>query len=126
MKLEHTAINVPQPKDLVKWYVEQLGLKIVSAMDEAPYMHFLSDNKGGMIEVYHNTKADVPDYRSTHPLVFHLAFVSADPEQDRERLEKAGATFWEEQQLPNGNHLIMMRDPWGIPIQLCKRSKPLI
>jgi catechol 2,3-dioxygenase-like lactoylglutathione lyase family enzyme len=126
MNLEHTALNVPQPKELVAWYQKNLGLKLVFEMDEAPFMHFLADDKGSMLEIYHNDKADIPDYQSQHPLILHLAFVSEDPVKDRERLENAGASFFEEQQLPSGIHLIMMRDPWGIPIQLCKRTKPLV
>ena len=26
----------------------------------------------------------------------------------------------------DGSRLIMLRDPWGLPLQLCKRSNPLL
>jgi hypothetical protein len=60
------------------------------------------------------------------PLLLHLAFVSADPEADRSALIAAGATFVKEEHLADGSHLIMMRDPWGLAIQLCKRGQPML
>jgi hypothetical protein len=39
-------------------------------------------------------------------------------------LEKAGARLFLEEPLPDGSRLIMMRDPWGVPLQLCQRAKP--
>jgi glyoxylase I family protein len=59
------------------------------------------------------------------PLILHLAFVSADPEADGSALLAAGATFIKEEHLADGSHLIMMRDPWGLAIQLCKRGQPM-
>ena len=60
------------------------------------------------------------------PLLVHLAFVSPDPENDKNRLIEAGAGYVEEVNLPDGSKLIMMRDPWGLAIQLCKRGMPMI
>jgi hypothetical protein len=77
-----------------------------------------------MIEIYNNSDAQVPNYNSMHPLVLHLALISTDPNHDRERLEKVGALFVEEVKLPDGTHLVMMKDPWGSSIQFCKRGKP--
>jgi len=37
-----------------------------------------------------------------------------------------GAGYVEEVNLPDGSKLIMMRDPWGLAIQLCKRGMPMI
>ena len=122
MKIEHLAVNVSEPVKMAQWYVAHLGMAIVQAMDQTPFTHFLSDRSGMMIEIYSNPTASVPDYRSMHPLLLHLAFVSDDPEVDCIRLEKAGATFVEKVGPTKGTHLIMMRDPWGLPIQLCKRK----
>jgi hypothetical protein len=49
-----------------------------------------------------------------------------DPDADRKRLEAAGATFFEEIRLPDGTFVIMLRDPWGVPLQLCKRGKAIV
>jgi len=126
MKIEHFALNVPQPQKMAQWYVDNLEMKIVTRMEKAPFTHFLSDKNGGMIEIYCNETADIPDYNKTHPLVVHLAFASANPSEDVSRLKKVGATLFEEIHLPDGSHLAMMRDPWGIAIQFCKRGTPMI
>ena len=79
-----------------------------------------------MIEIYSNAADPVPDYASMDPLRFHLAFAAADPDAARAALVAAGATFVEEQALPDGSRLLMLRDPWGLPLQLCKRAMPLL
>jgi predicted enzyme related to lactoylglutathione lyase len=61
-----------------------------------------------------------------NPLLLHLAFVSADPDADKSRLLAAGATLLEEQHLADGSHIVTMRDPWGLAIQLCRRGTPLL
>ncbi len=124
MKLEHFALNVSNPREMAKWYVENLNFKIASSMNKEPFTHFLSDKNGGMIEIYHNATGEILDFHNTHPLTVHLAFVSEDPDQDRLRLEKEGAFFVEEVKLQDGGHLVMMKDPWGVAIQFCKRGTP--
>ncbi|MBC2606135.1 VOC family protein [Pelagicoccus albus] len=127
MKIEHFAINVKDPVAVADWYVENFNMSIARKMDEAPFTHFLKDSVGDvMVEIYNNPKNEVPDYASMNPLLLHLAFVSVNPEADRERLEAAEATFAEEVKLPDGSHLIMMRDPWGFSVQLCKRGEPML
>ena len=124
MKFEHFAINVPDARAQAKWYVENLGLKIARRREDAPYTHFLADETGRVIvELYTNPSAAIADYKSRHPLEFHIAFVATDARAERARLEKAGATFFVEE-TPDGSVLIMMRDPWGVPLQFCQRSKP--
>ena len=127
MKLEHFALNVENPLAMANWYVEQLGLSIVKRNDKAPFMTFLADDSGRiMIEIYKNPADEVPPYREMNPLLVHLAFVSEDPEKDKNRLQKAGATLVTDDQLEDGSHLIMMRDPWGLSIQLCKRGTSML
>lgn len=126
MKIEHFALNVSQPKEMAQWYVDNLDMKIVMSMDKTPNTHFLTDENGCMIEIYCNDTAEIPDYHKVHPLVVHLAFTSNNPSEDVVRLQKAGATLFEEVHLPDGSHLSMMRDPWGIAIQFCKRGTPMV
>lgn len=127
MKLEHFALNVEEPVAMAEWYVEYLGLQVVRQMKEPPYTAFLADTSGRiMIEIYKNPADEVPAYRNMDPLLVHLAFVSAQPEEDKERLLKAGASLVTEQHLKDGSHLIMMRDPWGLAVQLCKRGVPML
>lgn len=127
MKFEHFALNVEDPQSMRSWYTAQLGLQVVRQMEESPYTTFLADSSGTiMLEIYNNPAADIPPYRSMHPLLVHLAFVSEDPKKDLERLQQAGATLVNEQHLPDGSHLLMMRDPWGLAIQFCKRGVPML
>ncbi|MCC9168210.1 VOC family protein [Pontibacter harenae] len=127
MKLEHFALNVEDPLTMAKWYVEHLGLTVVKQQEEPPHMTFLADDSGRiMIEIYCNPADEVPPYREMNPLLVHLAFVSEDPAQDKERLEKAGASVVSDQQLEDGSHLVMLRDPWGLALQLCKRGTPML
>ena len=60
------------------------------------------------------------------PLILHLAFESVNPAADAKRLIEAGARWVEEAHLDDGSHLVMLRDPWGLALQVCKRGKPLL
>ncbi len=127
MNLEHIAINVPDAPAAAKWYSENLGMKIVMANDAAPFIHFLADEAGSMIEIYSNTDGDIPDYRKIHPLTLHIAFTTDDLVAERERLVAAGATLeGDVNSMISGTELQFLRDPWGICLQLVKRDKQLI
>ena len=127
MKIEHIAFNVAEPKEVAAWFVENLGMKIVRHKDIPPYMHFLADESGAvLIEIYNNPPDQVPDYPSMDPLIFHLAFVSTNPTADKERLLKAGARLVEEMHTDAGDHLVMMRDPWGHSLQVCMRQSSML
>ena len=127
MKIEHFALNVKDPVAMAQWYIENLDLEIVRKMDEAPHTHFIGDKSGCiLLEIYNNPADQVPDYGNMDPLLVHLAFVSNNPDNDKNRLIEAGASYVEEVNLPDGSKLIMMRDPWGLAIQLCKRGVPMI
>jgi len=127
MKLEHFAINVEDPLAMANWYVENFGLSIIKQNRESPFMSFLADDSGRiMIEIYNNPANQVPDYRNMDPLIVHIAFVSEAPNADKRRLENAGASTLSNEQFEDGTHLVMMRDPWGFSIQLCKRGVPML
>lgn len=125
MKFEHFALNVPDPRAMGRWYVEQLGFTIARQRDDLPYTHFLADETGRVVvELYCNPKAIVPNYAAQHPLVFHFAVIATDARAECQRLERAGATLFLEEPQADGSMLIMMRDPWNVPVQLCQRAKP--
>lgn len=127
MKLEHIALNVAEPVAMAAWYEKHLQMEVVRSMTEEPYTHFLAESGGTMmLEIYHNPPEAVPPYAQMDPLLLHVAFVSNDPEADKTALLDAGASLVTEQHLPDGSHLVMMRDPWGLAIQLCKRGTPML
>lgn len=127
MKIEHFALNVAQPRAMSDWYEKHLGFKVVKKQDKSPYMTFLADDSGNvMIEIYNNPLAPIMDFKEQHPLVVHLALVSEDPAMDRDRLIAAGSELISDDVLEDGSHLVMLRDPWGFALQLCKRAKPML
>jgi catechol 2,3-dioxygenase-like lactoylglutathione lyase family enzyme len=127
MKFEHFAINVDEPQKMSDWYEANLGLKPVKKMTEPPYMTFLADDSGSiMIEIYANPKGETLKFKELHPVAVHLAFVSENPTEDKNRLISAGATPVSDDLMDDGSHLVMLKDPWGFAIQLCKRAVPML
>lgn len=125
MKFEHFGINVPRPQEMAAWYVRHFNMSIVRAMNNETFTHFLADVSGRVVmELYANNTVEIPDYSKQHPLRFHFAFEVDDPEKFSESIIDDGATFFEEQKTNDGSHLMMLRDPWGIPLQICRRGKP--
>lgn len=123
MTFEHFALNVIDIHGVVNWYCTHLGLTINSQQTESPFMTFLADSTGRVvIELYKREDELAEDFTERHPLTFHIAFVSDNSEEDKQRLLKAGASFFEEVFKDDGSHLVMMRDPWGLPLQLCQRA----
>jgi glyoxylase I family protein len=130
MKLEHVAFMLPDPPAAAAWYTEHLGMRVVRRLDRPPFTHFLADASGDvMFEIYNNPASKMPDYAAVDPLAFHLAFVSDDLRRDRDRLVKAGATVAVEVgavPLPGGDAMEILRDPWGVPLQLVHRAQPML
>ncbi len=127
LRIEHVAWNVSDAVAVAAWYVEHLGMRIVRKVDTAPHVHFLADASGAVvIEIYSNPADPIPAYATMHPLRFHLAFAADDPDTVKSALLDAGASFVDEQKLADGSRLLMLRDPWGLALQLCKRAQPLL
>lgn len=119
MKIEHVALNVADPISMAKWYCSYLGMSVAFKLERAPYTHFLADSSGTvMIEIYNNPADQVPSYAEMNPLLLHIAFVSANPAADKQLLVAAGAEVVEEMHLQDGSELVMLRDPWGLALQL--------
>ena len=127
MNLEHVAINVPNVLEQVQWWREHLGLRIVSAGDVAPYMNFVTDDNGSMVELYSNKEMEPLDFAQINPFNLHFAFSVDDMEGERDRLIQAGATpDGEINDTPSGDKLCFLRDPWNVTVQLVQRKPPMI
>lgn len=126
MKIEHFAFNVADPDAMTSWYGKHFGMKLVRSGPPPANARFLADEAGGILEIYNNPPDQVPHYASMDPLLLHLAFTSADPEADAARLIAGGATFHSETRMDDGSLLILVRDPWGLAVQLCRRAQPLL
>lgn len=127
MVFEHFALNISKPREMAEWYIKNCGMRVVRSMDEPPYTRFLADQSGRVVfEVYANPKADIPNHEDHHPLEFHFALKVDDADAVKDKLIAAGAELFEDQKLDDGSHLVMLRDPFGIPLQLCQRANPMM
>lgn len=128
VKIEHTAYQVEDPVALSKWYVAHLGLSVKRSQAVPPFGYFLADaGDTVMLEFYRQADLPVPDYRSMDPLLLHLAFLADDVPGTRTRLIAAGATpEGDAFKNPAGDAVAMLRDPWGLAIQLIRRADPMI
>ena len=128
MKLEHVALLVADPPAMARWYEDHLGMKVVKKSDEAPgFAHFLADADGeSILETYASDVHPVTDYRGVDPAVLHVAFATAAIAATRDRLIAAGATpIGEITENAGGDRFAMLRDPWGLALQLAQRVRPL-
>jgi N-acetyltransferase len=67
----------------------------------------------------------IPDYKPPSILSdFHVAFVATTRAPRQHATPGAGATPAYEETLPDGSLLVMLRDPWGVPLQLVRRATP--
>jgi catechol 2,3-dioxygenase-like lactoylglutathione lyase family enzyme len=128
MLIEHFALNVPDSIALADWWVQHLGMRVVRQVNGPPHTRFLADSAGrGVLEVYHNPVAQIPEYKTLDPLTVHVAFVVEDIVGDRNRLLAAGAISARDiVRTPDGDDMTFLRDPWGVVIQLVKRARPLV
>ncbi|HLM68311.1 MAG TPA: VOC family protein [Longimicrobium sp.] len=126
-RIEHVAFNVAQPVEAAAWYVRHLGMRIARYGGGPTEIHFLADAAGAsVLEFYRNPAAAVPDYAAMHPMQMHIAFLADDADAEGARLQEAGAVLEDTTDLPDGSRLVMMRDPWGVPIQIVRRATPLL
>ena len=128
MDIEHVGYQVSDPEAAAKWYVEHLGMHLARSFGPPAHAQFVADSAGHvMIEIYNNPKVKVPDYRAIDPLILHLAFEAADVHAERARLIKAGAApVGDAETGASGDLIAMLRDPWGFPVQLVRRAKPML
>lgn len=126
-RIEHIAFNVADPAAAAAWYVRHLGMRVARHGGGPTEIHFLADAAGAsVVEFYNNPAAAVPDYAAMHPMQMHIAFAADDPDAEAARLQAAGATPEDTTDLPDGSRLVMLRDPWGVPLQLVRRATPLL
>ncbi|MBA3312399.1 MAG: VOC family protein [Planctomycetota bacterium] len=128
MKVEHVALQVPDALATARWYVEHLGLTVKMRGVEPPYGHFLADDGDAvMLEIYSFADVPTPQYASQEPRQLHLALISKDVAADVKRLISAGASLVSgPESTPKGDEIAMLRDPWGVCIQLVLRAKPML
>ena len=125
---EHIALNVLDPAAMVKWYTENLGMKVMRQGGPPTNTSFIADSgQHMMLEIGHNADYPVIDFAKLSHMSIHLAFMVDDISTMKARLIAAGATVVEDiTKTPGGDEVLMMRDPSGLPIQFVKRVAPML
>jgi glyoxylase I family protein len=127
MRIEHFALQVQDPASAADWYVRNLGFTVRRAVDSPVVGRFLADSSGSvMLELYSNPAVRVPDYLAMDPVLLHVAFACDDVPATVRRLVSGGATLVSGPEVLGGDDLAMLRDPWGLAIQLVRRQNPML
>jgi catechol 2,3-dioxygenase-like lactoylglutathione lyase family enzyme len=128
LRFEHLAVNVADPQSVANWYVENLGMKVVRQVGPPSFTNFVADDgKHMMIELSTSAAAPILDLSKFNNASLHFAFVVDDVRSLRTGLIETGATLAEEIRETNaGDQVLVLRDPWGFPIQFIKRTEPLL
>ena len=125
---EHIGINVKDPIAAAKWYSENLNMKIIREGTAPNYSTFVADSSiHMMIEFNYNKDFPTIDSLNFNYDSFHLAFNVPDINKIKEKLLKAGATVLSDlRKTDSGDQVLVLKDPWGLPIQFVQRVKPMI
>ena len=125
---EHIALNVLDPAAMVKWYTENLGMKVMRQGGPPTNTSFIADSgQHMMLELGYNADYPVIDFAKVSHMSIHLAFMVDDISTMKAKLIAAGATVVEDiTKTPGGDEVLMMRDPLGLPIQFVKRVAPML
>jgi len=125
---EHIAFNVRDSRAQAAWYRAEFGMKVNREGGGPDYGFFLADAGGHMmLELYQNMLHPVLDFPNVSYMSVHLAFMAVDVVAAKERLVAKGATIAEDlSTTPSGDQIVMMRDPWGLAVQLVKRVAPML
>ena len=126
MRIEHLALNVPDPRAAADWYIAHLGMRLVRSGPPPKHGRFIADDRGVVIELYDDPADRHLDLGNLGEATFHLALVSDDIETDMARFCAAGARqIGPINSSAKGDRLAFLRDPFGLTLQLAQRVEPL-
>jgi catechol 2,3-dioxygenase-like lactoylglutathione lyase family enzyme len=125
---EHFAINVANSREISKWLAKNLGMIILHNGKAPAYGMFIADaGKNMMFEFYQNKNFPMVNFDSVSYQTFHVAFVVHDIQTVKDALVAAGAKVAEDiKKTSSGDDVLMLRTPWGLPIQFVKRVNPML
>ncbi|MDH7603336.1 MAG: VOC family protein [Melioribacter sp.] len=128
IRFEHIGINVKDPITAARWYSENLNMKILREGTAPNYSTFVADSSiHMMIEFNYNKDFPTIDSLNFNYDSFHLAFCVFNINMIKEKLLNAGATVLSDlRKTDSGDQVLVLKDPWGLPIQFVQRVKPMI
>lgn len=126
--IEHIAFNVSDSRVQTTWYIQNLSMKVLREGSAPTYGMFVSDSSLSMMfELYQNSNYPLFRFPKVHTLSFHVAFSVPNVYQIKERLLSVGATLEDDITVTSaGDSILMVRDPWGLPLQFVKRAQPMV
>ncbi len=128
VQFNHIGINVKDTKAAVQWYVKNLNMKIVRESETPIYTAFVADSDlRMMIEFNYNKDYPTISEMNFNYDSFHLAFSVNDIESIKDKLISEGAIILSNlRKTESGDYVMVLQDPWGMPIQFVQRAKPMI
>jgi catechol 2,3-dioxygenase-like lactoylglutathione lyase family enzyme len=125
---EHLAFNVADPQSMTNWHCENLGMKVNRKGTPPTYTNFIADaGNNMMLELFNNSAYPILDMSKIHHLSLHIAFIVDDVRSIRNGLITAGASLVDDLTVSaSGDEILMLRNPWGTPLQFIKRAKPML
>ncbi len=128
LRMEHLEFNVPDTHKKAKWFEENLGMKIMREGGAPTFNMFISDPEHNMMmELNQNKDFPMLDFWKVSHMATHFAFTVKDIQAAKKKLIAGGAQLVEDiTKTPGGDYVMMMRDPWGEPIQIVHRAEPML
>ncbi|MGA3285898.1 MAG: VOC family protein [Bacteroidota bacterium] len=126
--IEHFAMNISDSRAKAKWYGENLHSVIVRDGKAPTYGMFIADaGKNMMFELYQQQEYPVIDFTTISHMSIHIAFMVNDIQAAKSTLVAAGAKVVDDiMKTASGDFVMMLRDPWGLPIQFVKRENAIL
>ncbi len=124
-RFEHIAFNVPDMEAMADWYCTHMAM--LKVRHDPGRKLFLADHtKVVVFELYSNPDKPMIDLAATTSAAMHIAFVVDDIHASIEKLIAAGATVETPPADAAGDTLTMLRDPFGLALQLVERKEALL
>lgn len=128
MTIEHIGLSVPAPRSMAEWYCGHLGFRhIRGGGSDSDGAAFIADDVGEtVLEIFKLPEVDALPLRDLIPIQLHVAIDCRDPYKTAMALVKHGAEFVGE--APRNTYKgekYLIRDPWGLVIQLVNREAKL-
>ena len=127
MRIEHIGLCIDHPISVAEWWVAHLGFHWIRKLGtDQEGAAFIGDGQGTVIEFGKLPEVPSLDMRKMEYIQLHLALECTDTLAEARRLIAAGAS-WVGESPRNAyqNEKVIVRDPWGIVLQLINRQDKL-
>jgi catechol 2,3-dioxygenase-like lactoylglutathione lyase family enzyme len=125
INFEHIALLLPDAEKATEWYCSNLDMKIVN---KGTGSIFVTDKaKNIMFEFLINHGVKPLNFKEINALSMHIAFHVRDAEKLKKKLVESGASIESElTTTDSGDKIMILRDPWGVPLQFVERKNPML